>query len=257
MSTPSRKERCSKMMCNGSTRTAGLIRCRGRQESAVTTSPVRSPTLLELLPRKYDGSALDSVRGDRRGLPPGGVRHLDRAIVQSALTMAQPSTDAEMPSSIDALVFELRPHALALAGLAARVAPVVAASWFLPVRRRHLRPPRLPGADWVVLRPRYTGICGSDVFQAFVRANLDNPLSALVSFPHVMGHEIVAQVLRTGSAVGDVAAGAWVAIDPWLGYLARGLMPLCAECEPGHSPLCSRVSEPPPGADAWGMDLGK
>ena len=181
---------------------------------------------------------------------------MDGAIVQSALTMAQPSADAEMPSSIDALVFELRPHALVLAGFAARVAPMVAASWFLPVRRRHLRPPQLPGEDWVVLRPRYTGICGSDVFQAFVRADLDNPLSALVSFPHVMGHEIVAQVLRTGSAVRDLGDGAWVAIDPWLGCLARGLRPLCASCEAGHTPLCSRVSEPPPGGDGWGMHLG-
>ncbi len=181
---------------------------------------------------------------------------MDRGIVQSVSPVAQSGTDAEMPSSIDALVFDLRLHALVLAGLAARVAPTVAAAGFLPGRRRLLRPPRLPGPDWVVLRPRYAGICGSDVFQAFVRADLDNPLSALVSFPHVMGHEIVAQVLRTGSAVPDLGAGAWVAIEPWLGCVARGLRSPCAACEAGHTPLCSRISEPPPGGDRWGMHLG-
>ena len=37
-------------------------------------------------------------------------------------------------------------------------------------------------------------MCGSDVTQATLQADWDNPLSGLVSFPHVMGHEIVARV---------------------------------------------------------------
>ena len=37
-----------------------------------------------------------------------------------------------------------------------------------------------------------SGICGSDTKQMFLHGAVDNPLTAILSFPHVLGHEVVA-----------------------------------------------------------------
>src|SRR4029079_9969666 len=58
--------------------------------------------------------------------------------------------------------------------------------------------------DWVLTKPRLTGICGSEANQGFFdyasftdpdragKGFTDNPMKNFVSFPHVMGHEVVA-----------------------------------------------------------------
>jgi len=43
----------------------------------------------------------------------------------------------------------------------------------------------LPGADWVRVQTTFSGLCGSDVKQILLNGARDNPLTALVSFPHV------------------------------------------------------------------------
>jgi hypothetical protein len=43
--------------------------------------------------------------------------------------------------------------------------------------------PPLLGDDWTVVRTARCGICGSDVKQAYLNANFDNPLIALITFP--------------------------------------------------------------------------
>ena len=60
------------------------------------------------------------------------------------------------------------------------------------------RPPR---PDWVVTRPILSGICGSDaklVLGDFGEGDVDNPMSAFSSLPHVPGHEVVAEVVELG-----------------------------------------------------------
>ncbi|MER3452272.1 MAG: hypothetical protein C4344_00785, partial [Acidimicrobiia bacterium] len=44
----------------------------------------------------------------------------------------------------------------------------------------------------------------------FLNGARDNPLTALLSFPHVLGHECVARRTDTGEVV---------VLDPWLGCL--------------------------------------
>src|SRR5580658_8244248 len=53
--------------------------------------------------------------------------------------------------------------------------------------------------DWVVTRPILSGICGSDaklVLGDFGAGDVDNPMSAFSSLPHVPGHEVVAEVVE-------------------------------------------------------------
>ncbi len=60
--------------------------------------------------------------------------------------------------------------------------------------------------DWVVTKPRLTGICGSDSKQVFmdwgeVRSD-DNPMKGFFSLPQVLGHEVVADVVALGPGGG-------------------------------------------------------
>jgi len=154
-------------------------------------------------------------------------------------------------------VFDPALPRLVAAGAAARVSPV-GALWVLPpLRLREILPPELPGPDWVRLRPEMTGVCGSDVRQALLQASSDNPLSGLVSFPHVLGHEVVARVLEGGPQAAGLRAGELVALDPWLGCIARGWSQLCAACARGFPPHCVHVHQPGPGGRGGpGMHLG-
>lgn len=70
-----------------------------------------------------------------------------------------------------------------------------------PTGLRDVPEPVLPHEDWVLTRPRLTGICGSDAKQIlmdFGAGDADNALSAFCSFPQVMGHEVVADVVALG-----------------------------------------------------------
>ncbi len=65
--------------------------------------------------------------------------------------------------------------------------------------------PTLPADDWLLVRTGLTGICGSDSKQVFLVGNMDNPLTALITFPQVLGHEVVGTVERAGPGVKALA----------------------------------------------------
>jgi threonine dehydrogenase-like Zn-dependent dehydrogenase len=81
--------------------------------------------------------------------------------------------------------------------------------------------PSLLAADWTVVRTVLCGVCGSDTKLVFLDAAMDNPLSGLVSFPCIPGHEVVGVVERVGPAVSRVHAGQRVALNPWLSCAPR------------------------------------
>ncbi len=131
---------------------------------------------------------------------------------------------------------------------AARIAGFFSTSGFVapfgPVRLRELPDPKLHADDWVVARPTVTGVCGSDIKEIFLDGDIDNPLRALISFPHVMGHEVAARVIETGPAVRRVKTGDRVAVSPWLPCEVRGF-PKCAYCDSGDLSLCENFTSGP------------
>ncbi|HVA22214.1 MAG TPA: zinc-binding dehydrogenase [Candidatus Micrarchaeia archaeon] len=159
---------------------------------------------------------------------------------------------------MQALVFDPVLPRLLAAGAASRLHPLGALRIAPPLRLREVEPPQLPGPDWARLRPVVTGICGSDLRQALLQASADNPLSGLVSFPHVLGHETVARVVEAGAKAAGLAVGELVAVDPWLGCLARGWGDLCPACRVGFPPHCVHVHQPGPDGRGGGpgMHLG-
>ena len=101
--------------------------------------------------------------------------------------------------------------------------------------------PKPIGPDWVVLRPRLTGICGSDTKQVFMDAapeDIDNCMTALISFPQVLGHEVVADVVEVGPDARGVEVGQRVVLNPWLSCGPRGITPVCPACQAGDYNLC-------------------
>jgi threonine dehydrogenase-like Zn-dependent dehydrogenase len=151
-----------------------------------------------------------------------------------------------------AITFDISMPRIAAAKILGVVSPRAFVSNWAPVRCQQVPEPRLAGEDWVLVEPRLAGICGSDIMQVFIKAGIDNPLSAVVSAPHVMGHEVVGTVVEIGSAVKRVRKGDRVAVSPFLSCAPRGL-PLCEFCQRGDYPLCRHFFE---GRFAKGMHLG-
>jgi threonine dehydrogenase-like Zn-dependent dehydrogenase len=109
---------------------------------------------------------------------------------------------------------------------------------FSPASLRELPEPDLPAPDWLVLRTRLCGICGSDYKQMFLNGNMDNPMTAVISFPQVLGHEVVGTVERVGRGVVTRRVGERVVLNPWLSCAPRGITPPCAECARGQYSIC-------------------
>ena len=101
--------------------------------------------------------------------------------------------------------------------------------------------PDLPTSSWARIRPLLSGICGSDL--AAVAGKSSIYLSAFLSFPFVLGHEVVGHVVETGSAVKEVKVGDRVVLEPALGCSVRGFQETCRSCRDGHYANCERVME--------------
>jgi threonine dehydrogenase-like Zn-dependent dehydrogenase len=121
-------------------------------------------------------------------------------------------------------------------------------AYFAPSSPLHLidlPEPALPAPDWVRVRNRLCGICGSDLHQLFVDASLDVAPVALPSHQRIyLGHEMVGEVVEVGQAVKNFRVGdrvvRWGRADD---CLARGLEELCPACVRGHRVLCHFASE--------------
>ena len=102
--------------------------------------------------------------------------------------------------------------------------------------------------DWVICEPRLTGICGSDSKQVFMdwgEVDADNPMIDFTSFPHILGHEVVADVVALGPEAEGLEVGQRVVLNPWLSCAPRGVQPLCPACEIGDLSLCWNFQAPP------------
>jgi threonine dehydrogenase-like Zn-dependent dehydrogenase len=109
-----------------------------------------------------------------------------------------------------------------------------------PMALQDVPDPPLRGDDWLVLQTRLTGICGSDSKQVFMDTggDTDFAMTAFISFPQVLGHEVVADVVERGSAVHGVEVGQRIVLQCWLSCVPRGITPVCPACAVGDYPLC-------------------
>ncbi|GCD81366.1 alcohol dehydrogenase [Parageobacillus thermoglucosidasius] len=109
------------------------------------------------------------------------------------------------------------------------------------VRLRRVEVPKLPNDEWVKVRVKYGGICGSDLNLILLK---DSPTtSPFVSFPFTIGHEVVGTIEEVGSKVENVNVGDRVAIDPILSCITRGIADPCPNCRRGDYNLCHFMTE--------------
>jgi threonine dehydrogenase-like Zn-dependent dehydrogenase len=116
---------------------------------------------------------------------------------------------------------------------AARIAGALtpgAGAAYGPLDLDDVDPPDLPGPEWVRIRPRLAGICGSDL--ATIDGTASRYFEPIVSFPFTPGHEVVA----------DTDDDRRVVLEPVLGCVARGIDPPCEACTRGDLGCCERLA---------------
>jgi len=118
-----------------------------------------------------------------------------------------------------------------------------------PLSLEEIPEPVLHADDWVIVRTRLVGICGSDTKQVFLEGAMDNPLTGMITFPQVLGHEAVGVVEKIGPGVTKHQVGDRVVLNPWLSCTPRGISPVCDACERGEYYLCDHFMDGnlPPG----------
>jgi threonine dehydrogenase-like Zn-dependent dehydrogenase len=133
---------------------------------------------------------------------------------------------------VKALQVERSLPRFAAARLAGAVAPGRGAR-VGPLRLVDVDPPALPGPAWHRVRPRLSGICGSDL--ATVDGVASPWFEPVVSFPFVPGHEVVGDI-------DDSGGGGRVVIEPVLGCAARGIDPPCEGCGGDDVGRCRNIA---------------
>ncbi len=136
-----------------------------------------------------------------------------------------------------ALVYESSLPRLAATHLLSRLTPRAYVGPLAPIRLAEVPDPALPAPDWAVARTVLCGLCGSDYKQVFLNGSTDNPMTGLISFPQILGHEVVAVIDEPGPAVRRRKVGERVVLNPWLSCEPRGLPP-CRWCRRGDLAQC-------------------
>ena len=97
-----------------------------------------------------------------------------------------------------------------------------------------------PGPDWLVLKSRLCGLCGSDL--RLLKGVESLLLEPYASFPAVLGHEVVAEVVEAPPG-SDWRPGERVAVEPVLPCEVRGIAPPCRFCAQGQYNLCENFTQ--------------
>ena len=151
-----------------------------------------------------------------------------------------------------ALVIENSMPRLAATKLLSVLTPRAYVGPLSPMQLREIPAPALPAADWAVARTGLCGLCGSDYKQVFLNGAFDNPMTAMISWPQVLGHEVVGVIDEVGPGVGQRRVGERVVLNPWLSCAPRGL-PLCEWCRRGDLAQCLHFAD---GVAAPGIHSG-
>ena len=101
--------------------------------------------------------------------------------------------------------------------------------------------PELVTPEWVKVKTRLSGICGSDL--ATITAKGSPYFSPFTSTPFVLGHEIVGEIVEIGDAVEGFPVGARVVIEPALSCKVRGISPPCYQCQDLHFANCENITK--------------
>lgn len=106
---------------------------------------------------------------------------------------------------------------------------------------REVPEPSLLGPDWVKIKTRLGGVCGTDLGSIYLKTS--PYYSPYGSFPFTFGHENVGNIVELGANVKDWSLGQRVVVNPILSCAARGFSDLCEFCARGEINRCQRFTE--------------
>lgn len=109
---------------------------------------------------------------------------------------------------------------------------------------------KLINENWVKVKVKIGGICGSDLHM--LTLNASNSLFNFCSFPTVMGHEFVGEIVEIGKNVSEISIGDRVIVEPTIPCEVREIEP-CDACKKGKYNLCSNLDK---GVISPGLLLG-
>jgi threonine dehydrogenase-like Zn-dependent dehydrogenase len=136
-----------------------------------------------------------------------------------------------------ALVFEYKLSRLAVSKILGTFYTRGYLSRFGFLKLKEISYPRLYSNSWLTVKTKFCGICGSDHKQIFLDGNRDNPMTALISWPQVLGHEAVGLVDKADKA-GKLSKGERIVLNPWINCIPREISPICEACNKGNYYLC-------------------
>lgn len=138
---------------------------------------------------------------------------------------------------------ELSPRRVILTQILGRIWHGAYFSSFAPLQVQNLPRQSLPAANWVRVRNRLAGICGSDLQMIYVDGDFRIAPAALPghrsSYP---GHEVVGEVIEVGDEVQHLQVGDRVTLQSGLNCTTAGEQSLCRSCASGNHSLCERAN---------------
>jgi threonine dehydrogenase-like Zn-dependent dehydrogenase len=142
---------------------------------------------------------------------------------------------------------ELDPKRIFLTQLLGRFWPGAYFSFSAPLRVQNVPREALAASNWVRVRNRLAGICGSDLHLIYVKGDLRVAPAALPGRqPFYLGHEVVGEVIEIGDEVQHLRIGDRVVLQYRPNCLSTGALPLCHFCASGYYNFCERGELPGP-----------
>jgi threonine dehydrogenase-like Zn-dependent dehydrogenase len=142
---------------------------------------------------------------------------------------------------------ELDPKRIFLTQLLGRFWPGAYFSFSAPLRVQNVPREALAASNWVRVRNRLAGICGSDLHLIYVKGDLRVAPAALPGRqPFYLGHEVVGEVIEIGDDVQHLRIGDRVVLQYRPNCLSTGALPLCHFCASGYYNFCERGELPGP-----------
>jgi 2-desacetyl-2-hydroxyethyl bacteriochlorophyllide A dehydrogenase len=132
-------------------------------------------------------------------------------------------------------------------------------SSFAPLQVQNLPRQPLSSANWVRVRNRLAGVCGSDLHMIYVDGDLQTAPAALpgnrLLYP---GHEVVGEVIEVGDDVQHLQVGDRVILQSGPNCITSEAQPICRSCASGNYGLCERanlLSGPEPIGGGWSEEM--
>jgi 2-desacetyl-2-hydroxyethyl bacteriochlorophyllide A dehydrogenase len=120
-------------------------------------------------------------------------------------------------------------------------------SSFAPLQVQNIPRQPLPSPNWVRVRNRLAGICGSDLHLIYTDGDFRIAPAALPSHEYSYpGHEVVGEVIEVGDKVQELRVGDRVTLQSGPNCLSTGVQPACRSCAAGNYNLCERANFPGP-----------